>query len=289
MHAFALPLLVTFATLAVGQDPKPTLAPDLRALAARVELAHRPNGPVPVVTALRGTFAVELLDKAAEQRGQAELDVKYLEWQRPGSTKVLPLIRYEVRDASTPVVRGRDREGPWQLFQGTPRDLTSAEFVQDLAAYQRHSNLTRQLLRFLSPGDVLRSLHKATPVADETLAITIAIKLLCQTVQGELPAFPLLQQGGEDAPVWLKIWVNKEDGRLVAIDAWPLKDGKQDDTRGERILLSNLEVDDGILVPHSVEHLFRQPSGQLSLQSRATLRTLSLRPELRAEDFDRKK
>lgn len=286
MHKFVLPL---FAVLLPAQAPAPQApSTDLLALASRVETAHRPSGPVPQVTALKAAIELHMLDKKSEQRGQVDLLLDFLEWQRPGGKRVVPLLRYEVRDAGTPVVRGRDRDGPWQLVRGEARDLTSADATQDLAAFERHSNLVKQLLRFLSPGDVLRSLQQPGPIGDETLEVQRGTKVACQTVQGQLPAFPLLQQAGDDAPVELKVWIDKATGRLLAVDAWLLQDGKKDIARGERIVLGKLEVRDGLLVPLELLHLFREADGGLSLQSRAVMTKLSLRPELRAEDFDRK-
>lgn len=281
---FAAILPAQAATPGTAQDPPA----DLLALAGRVETAHRPNGPVPRVTALKAAMQLHLLDKTAEQSGQVDLVLDFLEWQRPNSKRIVPLLRYEVRDAGTPIVRGCDRNGPWQLVRGEPRDLTGADATQDLAAFERHSNLVRQLLRFLSPGDVLRGLQEPGPVTDEVLEVTKTRKVACQAVSGKLPAFPLLQQAGEDAPVQLKVWVGKADGRLLAVDAWPLQNGAKDPGRGERVLLLDLEARDGLLVPRQLLHLFRQPNGDLSLQSKAELTKLSLRPELRAEDFDRK-
>jgi len=286
----ALLLLLTAAALPAQSPAAPAPQPpaeDFAALCKRLEAAHRPEGPVANATALRGVFTFQLLDKTAEQRGQIDLDVKFLEWQRPNGGRVMPLIRYEVRDAGAPIVRGQDRDGPWQLVQGEPRDLGGADFVQDLAACERHTNLARQLLRFLSPADVLRSLQNPTPVRDATLVVARGRSFACKVVGGELPAFPLLQQGGEDRPVRLEVFVNTQTGRLAAVDAWPRDGVTVDEQRGERILLDDMRLRDGILVPHDLKHLFRE-NGTLALKSSAQVLELSLRPELRPEDFDRK-
>lgn len=283
----ALPtLLLTLPSWAPPQDPPP-LPPDLQALAAQVETAHRPRGPVARVTAFRGDLELHLLDPTAEQRGQVDLAVRFLETALPGSSKVRALIRYEVRDAGSPIVRGRDRYGPWQLFQGEPKDITGPSFVQDREQCERHTNLAKQLVRFLSPGEVLLALQQPGPVTEQVLAIDRATRVPCLTVAGDLPAFPLLQLGGDDAPAHVQVFVGRATGRLVAIDAWPLVDGKRDPGRGERIVLRDLHERDGLLVPRELVHLFRLPDGTLRLQSMARLSTLSLFPELRVEDFDR--
>jgi hypothetical protein len=91
----------------------------------------------------------------------------------------------------------------------------------------------------------------------------------------------------DDAPVLLQVYVTKDNGTLLAIDATPIVDGKPDPQRSERTLLGDLRERDGLLVPHELRHLFRDASGQLRPQSRAVLVRVSLRPELRVEDFDR--
>jgi hypothetical protein len=287
MHALAL-LLVT--TAGMPQDPPRPVPQDLEALATRVDAAHHPQGPVPPVNALKSRLELHVLDTEAPQGGQVDLEVIYLEWLRPGSTQPRPLIRYEVLEAGSPIVRGRDRNGPWQLFQGEPRDLRGAEFVAaDLAACDRHTNLARQLVKFLDPGAVLRALEQPAPVREEELRIDRGTKVVCETVEGRLPAFPLLQQGGEDAAVQLKIFVTKENGRLLAVEASPLADGKPDPAKLERVNLLDLHESSGLLVPRKIEHLFRGADGRLRPQSRAVLTTLALRPEFDVGDFDRPK
>lgn len=273
-------------TPANASSPTAEPSEDLLALAKRVDTAHHPKGQNTPVTAFRGNFELHLLDATAEQRGQVDLAVQFLEWTQPGKTKARPLLRYEVQEAGKPIVRGRDRFGPWQLSQGKPEDLTG-DLQRDLDECDRHTNLARQLLRFLAPADVLRSLQRASAVRDEPLNVERGVRIDCSTVEGDLAAFPLLQQGGEDAPVHVKVYVTKAEGHLLAIDAWPRADDTIDPARGERILLLDLHERDGLLVPRELKHLFRGTDGRLHLKSRAVLKTLSLRPELGVDDFDR--
>ncbi|MFN7587653.1 MAG: hypothetical protein ACK501_19660 [Planctomycetota bacterium] len=243
---------------------------------------------MPPVQAFTGSLELHLVDADAEQRGQVDLDVRFLEWTPPGKTRVRPLLRYQVVQAGKPIVRGRDRFGPWQLIQGKPEDLND-QLARDLEECDRHTNLARQLLKLLAPGDVLRALQRPSAVASEPLNVERGVRIECETVEGDLPAFPLLQQGGEDAPTHLKVYVAKENGRLIAVDAWPTKDGKIDPTQGERMLLLDLHERDGVLVPRELKHLFRNETGKLRLKTRAVLNNLSLRPKLDVDDFDRTK
>lgn len=284
-----LPLAIAaFAAASAAQSEQPPVPGGLEGLAARVDAAHRPDGPTPAVTALRGTVELHYLARDAEQRGQVDLDLRYLEWTRPGGTKVVPLLRYEVKQAGAPVVRGRDRNGPWQLVKGEPRDLLAADAAQDLAEFERRQNLVRQLLRFLAPGDVLRTLQQAGQITREDLEVARASKVACVTVTGTLPAFPLMRQGGDDAPAQLKVWIDAATNRLLAVDAAPMKDGQPDVANGERVRLTDLRARDGLLTPGEVLHLFTGADGKYALQTRAVITTLQLRPELKAEDFDRR-
>jgi hypothetical protein len=265
---------------------QPELPLDLQELAMQVETAHRPKGPVPPITAIRSDLKLHLLDPAAEQRGEVELTMQYLAWTPPGKTKARSLLRYEMLQEGKPIVRGVDRFGPWQLSQGEPQDITA---TQDLEQCDRQTNLTKQLLRFLSPGEVLRSLERPSAVRDEVLKVDRTRSVPCRVVDGDLATFPLLQRGGEDAPARLRIHVDRERGVLLAVDAWPLLDGKPDPARQERIVLVDLQERDGLLVPHELRWLFLDERGVLRQNSKAVLTTLQLRPELSVTAFDRKK
>lgn len=298
MIARLLPLLplLAFGLPAQGDAAPPpspaateAMPQDLAALAARVDASHHPHGPVAPVTAFKGSLEVHLLAADAERGGQAALLVQFLRWQRPNSTRTRDLIRYEVKQAGDPIVRGRDRNGFWHLFQGEPRDLGGAEFANDLAACERDTNLARQLLQFLDPAAVLRGMTRPSPVVEQPLQLGREPAVTCQRVEGDLAAFPLLQQAGADAPVHVAVYVTKDKGELLALEIWPLVDGNPERTRGELVRLRDLHERDGLLVPRRLEHFFRNDKGELSLQSRAAVTSLSLRPELSAEDFDRPK
>jgi hypothetical protein len=290
MHPI-LSLLLTVSLSAQTPPPAkpPSAPPDLATLASSVQAAHHPNGPTARVTSLEAAIQLHLVDKRAEQRGLVELEVRFLEWQRASGKLAEPLIRYEVRGSETPIVRGRDREGPWQLAQGEPRDLDAADAAEERAAFERHANLVRQMLRFLSPGDVLLALQQPSAVRDDDLVLNARTKIACHTVTGRLPAFPLLQQGGEDAPVELTVWVDRASSRLVAVDAWPLEQGVRIEVRGERVLLRDLQERDGLLVPFTLAHLFREADGKLALKTEAKLTDIKLRKPLLVESFDRTK
>jgi hypothetical protein len=287
MRIFAIALIAAFATAQEPALPTPLTA-DLDALARRVDAAHHPKGPVEPVTAFVATLELQVVDAKAAQGGQVDLSVKYLEYH-PDKTKVRHLIRYEVKEAGTPIERGRDRFGFWDLFQGKARSITEAQ-PQDRAACERDTNLARQLIRFLEPGAVLRALTAPSTVRDEALQRGREKPTECQVVEGDLSGFPLLQQAGEDAPVHAKIYVTKANGQLLAIEVTPRKpDGTLDLAHTELVHLLGLHEQDGFLVPRELFHSQRGDDARLRLQTTAVVTTLTLRPNLRAEDFDRPK
>jgi hypothetical protein len=277
---YTLPLALA-VSLALPQEPAAPLPTSLQELAARVDTAHRPKGPVPPVTAFRSAVEFDALDATASNGGYISLEIQFLLWQRPDRDREQPLIRYKVLEAGAPIVRGRDRNGPWQLFQGEPKDLRGAEFAQDLAACQKHTNLARQLVRFLDPGAVLRSLEQPSAVRDEDLRLdrnTPAVP--CLVVDGRLPAFPLLQAGGDEVPVQLKLFVDKAKGhgcspskRRRCSTASPIR------PVSSACCCSTCTNSDDLLVPRKIEALVprrRRPRAPAVARRAAEL---SLRPD----------
>ena len=273
------------AAAQAGDGPPPQGVPDLGSLARRVDNAHLGAKPVAPIDAFRCTLELHLTDVQQDQGGQVDLAVEFLRARTPGSRRTRTFLRYESRSAQSPFVRGIDRLGPWHLQHGRPVDLTPLD-QRDLDSLQEHANLARQLLRFLQPGREVRALQNPSPVSRENLRVgrrTVA----CLCVSGEVAGFPMMHSAGEELPARVKIYVDAGTDRLFAIDVTPLADGKPDPRRDERILLQDLRVRDGVLVPHTLHHLWRSPRGVLRSHSTIQLTTLELRPKLTPADFDR--
>jgi len=280
-----LPFAALLAFLALPLSAQGDL-PDLTVLARQVGAAHRPEGPTAKVEAFRCNLELHLIDVREQNGGQANLDVQFLQQPRRAPAPPRTYIRYEVQGAEQPIRRGFDRVGPWHVKQGKPADLTAAGAEKDLESLLEHINLARQLVRFLSPEAVLTQLQAATAVREDKLRLgRKSVPVL--SVSGNLQRFPLMQTAGDEAPAYVTIYVDERSRRLLGLDAWPLKDGAPDRLRGERILLSNLELRDGLLVPRTLRYLWRNESGQLRSHSTAKIITLELRPQLTVGDFDR--
>ncbi|MFK7743264.1 MAG: hypothetical protein AB8H80_23310 [Planctomycetota bacterium] len=277
------------------QTPPPQNGvPNLAALALRVGRSHRPEaGPgaaaAKPIDAFRCSLALELLDKRAEQGGQVELAVQFLRWQRENNRRKITLLRYELQGSEGLNVRGRDRLGPWHVQQGEVQDLTGARHERDLEQFREHLNLAKQLVRFLSPEEVLKSLKKPSEVTRTQLVIARGKSVATLTVTGTLKRFPMMQNAGEEGPALLQIYVDESNDRLRAVDVWPLVEGKPDLRRCERIVMNDQRMRDGILVAHELTHKWRDPNGRLRPHSRVKMTTLDLRPELTVSDFDRRK
>ena len=290
MRILVLTVLAAFA--AAQQTPLPTplptlLPPDLEALSKRVDAAHHPKGPTAPVTAFAGELELHPLAPGEDHAPQVDLAVRYLQSPKPGTDTIRHLIRYKVRDAGQRIERGCDRYGFWQLKQGKASDLTEADPTYRASA-ERDTALARQLVRFLEPGAALRQLTAPGPVGEEVFKLgREPVGIACQTVEGGLAAFPLLQIAGEDAPVHMKIYVTKAEGRLLAIKAWPLVKGERVEAGAEFVRLLDLREADGLLMPHTLEHLFADAEGKMRLQSRTLITKESLRPKLSESDFDR--
>lgn len=291
MHAKPLlPLFLGVALAAQSEAPtKPTVPDDLQQLAAKVQQSHRPDADSPPVVAFRGSLEVQLVAADAKQGGLVSLQVQFLRWQRPNSTRSRDLIGYEVTQAGEPIVRGRDQQGYWHLFGGEARDLQGADFATDLQNAERDTNLARQLLQCLDPAAILLGLERPGAVRETNLQLGREPAIACHSVVGNLPSFPLLQQGGDGAAVQVEVFVTRQDHQLLALSLWPLVDGNPERTRGELVRLRELHLRDGRLVPRRIEHFFRSAEGTLKLQSRTAVIDLELRPELDAEDFARDK
>ena len=275
-------LLVLLAQPAAAQDA----TPDIATLARQVGGAHRPDGPTAKVEAFTCQLELHLLDVSEKNGGQANLEVDFLQQAREAPKKPRTFIRYKVRGVDRAIRRGFDRFGPWHIQQGKPADLTAAGAQRDLESLREHTNLARQLLRFLSPEAVIGSLEAPTQVSHEALRIGRKSAAV-YGISGRLPEFPWMQRAGSDAPAYVTIYVDKSSKRLLGIDAWPVKDGVTDRSRGERILLSDLQLRDGLLIPRTLRYLWRNAAGKLRSHSTAKIITLDLSPKLDVKHFDR--
>lgn len=289
MHCPLLPVLLFAAAVAAQTEPSapPAVPKDLAQLAAKVAKSHRPGDDGPPVVAFQGSLEVQLVAADAKQGGQVNLFVQFLHWQRPNSTRSRDLIGYEITQAGEPILRGRDRNGFWHLFGGQARDLQGADFATDLQNAERDTDLARQLLRCLDPAAMLLALERPAAVRETTLQLGREPAVACLSVVGNLPSFPLLQQGGEEAAVQVEVFVTRQDHRLLALSLWPLVEGNPERSRGELVRLRDLHLRDGLLVPRRIEHFFHNEQGALKLQSRTAVVDLDLRPKLEAEMLDR--
>lgn len=266
--------------------------PNQAALALRVTNAHQPDGKIAPVNAFTSKIELELKDVTAEQGGQATLDVRYLELKKPSGKKPAVLLRYEVNGAEERIVRGFDVYGPWHLRKGKPADLTAPNAAQDYKHFKEHRNLARQLVQFLTPGNVISQLKNCGPVTEREIVLTRRKKTKALAIDGELDRFPMMHNGGEESPAKLTVWVDTKTSRLLAVDVVPIVAGKQRPELRERIKLQKLHNRNGLLVPKYLHYLVPNPKSrdkdELKIHSTVHLVNLDLRPNLTTGDFNRK-
>lgn len=265
--------------------PTPTPTPDLESLCDGVRVRHLPGGPATPPSGFTGNLILQ--QENDQGRAAAELEVRYLRWQRDDKS-VRPLLRYKIVDAAQPIERGRDRNGPWCLLSGRLLDLNAKENARDRDELQRHLGLAAQMVRFLDPAAVLASLQAPSAVTAEALAIGREAPLPCWTVRGELDKFPLLGQAGDDAPVLLRAFIAQADHSLAAIEVTPL-DGDRKPIPGRTELLRFFahEPRDGRLFPLEQKHYFVDAAGKRNLQMTVRIVAIKLDPPFGPADFDR--
>lgn len=268
-----------------AQDPQ--VPDDLQQLANAVEAVHRPDGASRHFHGF--TADLEITQKAQDgPRGTATLEVTFLDFQPKDRKRPLPLIHYSVRDAAQPTERGRDLDGYWQLLDGKPQDLDTKDSQTELQAARRDLNLARQLLRFLDPGAVLRSLQDPQPIVEAVLKLGQTKPIPCRVATGTLPSFPRLFELGDDTPVQIRCWVEQATNQLVALELWPLdKDHKPDLEHGELLRIDDLRLQDSVKLPHRIVHYRVTAAGQRNIQMEARIVRITLDPAITAEDLGR--
>ena len=293
MAACSLPLLLQ--SPASTQSIGPAADPDLEQLAQRVDKAHFTD---PTAQRARGFVAhlrIGGFAKDARQRGELELQVNFLEWNKPATGRPWPLIRYQQIDSARTVEYGRDRRDYWALLDGRVRSLKTRELEVDLESCRRNLRLARQMTRFLEPGVVLRTLMDPGPVLEETLRMGRAPAIACTTVTGKLAGFPLRQIAGNEAPVSARIFIDQA-GRLLAIEVAPLTEEAPEDPQapsvgnGEFLFFADYRELGGRLVPMKITHFSVPAAGVRKQQMQVHITTLELDPsqvELDVADFDR--
>lgn len=268
-----------------AQDPQ--VPDDLQQLANAVDAVHRPDGASRQFHGFTADLEITQLAQNGP-RGTATLKVQFLDHQPKNRKRPLPLIHYRVTDAAQPTERGRDLDGYWQLLDGKPQDLDTKDSQTELQAARRDLNLARQLLRFLDPGAVLRSLQDPQPIVEAVLKLGHTDPIPCRVATGTLPSFPRLYEIGEDTPVQIRCWVEQATNQLVALELWPLdKDHKPDLEHGELLRIDDLRLKDGVKLPYRIVHYQVTVDGKRNSQSQARIVDIQLDPAITAEDFGR--
>lgn len=266
------------------------LPPDLEELCAQLDAAHRTAEAAPV-TAFRADLRLrELARDAQEHRGELELHVEFRQWVNPETGGPWNLIRYRQIDSARSVEQGRDRISFWSIVDGKPQDMMAKEMENDRANCRRNLKLADQMTRFLQPGAMLRTLAEPTAVTDTELTIGRTDKVDCRTVSGHLTGFPLMRNAGDNVPVAARVWVSREDHRLVALEVTPLDaQGKPQAGNGELLRFDDYRPSGSCLVPARITHFAVAADGKRSAETEIAITHLDLEHVPEPADFDRPK
>ena len=270
--------------------PQAPQVPTLEELAQKVDAAHGVAAAAEPIHSFAATMRMQQLGSTQPQKVDAELEVKFAEWQQPDGRQ-WNLIRYRVLDAANRIEQGRDRENYWGLVDGKAVPLSGKEHGKDLADCRRYLALAQQLVKFLAPGKVLRSMRNPGPVAAETLRVGRADLGACFTVAGDLDSFPLRRQAGETQAARVQAYIDSSSGLLVALRVLPLGADGKPGRSGEFLLFKDHAPQRGQLgglqVPMTVVHFDIEDGGAPQPQLQIQLTTLHLGAALKPEDFDR--
>jgi hypothetical protein len=267
----------------VAQE-KASIPGEIAELAAKLDRAHRGGNTDRNIHSFSAQLVLETV-AAGENALSIDLDADFLDFSNDERTR--HYIKYRVQEEGQLIERGRSPDGYWALIDDTVILLNAARHRQDREKVQREIRLALQLLKFLDPGRVLRSLREPGGVRTESLRPGRGTPISCLVVEGFVDSFPLYYLGGQSGRVFLKLWVDESDGHLVAVQATPMtEEGARDLAHGEFILMSEHKNPSGVvLLPTELKIFKVNVQDERELQVTVHLRQFDLDPGLEPDDF----
>jgi hypothetical protein len=209
-------------------DPATTAeAPSLAELLERLRSAHAPRTeagePADPVRAdrFRARLVVGRIGSAGSAADDgANVDVELqVEFIRPR------LIRYAIEEKGKRFERGRDEDGVWTAREGKVFDLSEGDartFADEEAALMQHLRLANQLVRFLDPAEEIARLENVEGPVAGRLPFRSMRDREFWIVEGTSGSFPTYFAGGVGRRTRLRLWIDRTEARLTAIEARPL-------------------------------------------------------------------
>ncbi|MEZ5965806.1 MAG: hypothetical protein R3F56_18365 [Planctomycetota bacterium] len=215
---------------------------DLEELATALGRAHGLAADAKPITSFGADLRVESRDK--QEKDSISIDIR-VDFSAPRS------LRCQVREKGVRVERGMDPElGPWAISGDRVLKLQGADFARDADQIAHDLRLCRQIVRFLDPQRMLRTLEDPGPVGKEDLEITKRLTFhACPTVEGVLTRFPIYTVDA-DGRARVKLFVHPDTSQLLAVRAQPIgDDGKPTQPTAELILLGDYAETQGLHLP----------------------------------------
>ena len=248
----------------------------VRELIDNLTAAHR-GGSAPAAIDAFAAQLVLIPERQGEDRLKAELEVRF---QLKGM-----LIRYKADEGDKLLERGRDKKGPWARIDRELINLNKKEYSDDRNRLKQDIRLARQLVQFLDPGALARSLGESAVVADGKMP---KIGTPVRTLSGTVDSFPLYATAGQQHRAHVKLYIDPESNRLIAVQATPVAKSGTPPTAaaGEFYHLLEHQTQDGLVLPTKVV-LYQVVRGEPQVQAKVQLWQLDLAPKLTAAQFDR--
>lgn len=267
----AVLLLVVGAVAQDGATPEAAQNQDLEKLIAEVRAAHRGGRTEPF-----DRFRAALRFKSvAPGKDSIEVDIT--------ATFLAPrFLRYVVEEPGEVLERGFDDRGAWHRIGERVESIGGPDQAMERDEVRKQVGLARQLLGFLDPTSVLERLDGATGPQREDLALGRKETVSCDVVTGIVDHFPMFappEDGPREPRCGLRVWVDAETHRLVAVMATPLDASDRPAGAAEFLLLRDYTDQQQVAVPRSLLVYHGVPWEKGRPEASVAIRAIDLDPD----------
>ncbi len=196
--------------------------------------------------------------------------------------------RYRIEEPGKTLERGRDDKGMWARSADEVFKLQGRDHEQERATVRDHIRLASQLLGYLHPKSTLAKLEAPGKPEAVDFELGRRVKIAAWAVSGTVKEFPV--QGAADLPedhrVALRLWVDRETSRLIAVRAHPIDAKGKPLGAPELIRLLDHRDQDGVQVPTQLL-FYRMLDRGPALQLEVKISSIDLEPEVTRESLKR--
>ncbi|MHC5062485.1 MAG: hypothetical protein ACYTG5_00765 [Planctomycetota bacterium] len=273
-------LLVAALTSVIPAQEETGPSDAVAELAKKLDDSHRPGAAAQELHQFSGILRIETRGRDQDSI-EIELSAQYMAPR---------MIRYRVEEEGEIIERGWDGIGAWDRVGEDVHALGGMEYQEDRAQVAKHRRLAQQLLRFIDPGAVLRSLKNQSEVRNEQLPYAPRGKMReFMTVSGELDSFPMHALDKEPASVRIKMMVDPENKLLRAMQLVPLDEDSSPMGSGEVVLIEDYAEQNGRMLPTRLTTFRIVDRGRMIPDVTVKVFEIDLDPELTREKMARPK